>query len=227
MRRIPLDPLMGVIGHRFADPALLTQAVTHPSASSPSRPDNQRFEFLGDRVLGLIVSEALLTSFPDAPEGDLAPRFNALVRRETLAEVAAEIDLGTYLMLGRSENISGGRRKAAILADAMEAVIAALYLDGGLDAAKAFVLSHWSPRLTEVHATPQDAKTRAQEWAQARGLSPPDYRTLDRTGPDHAPVFTVEARLTNGASAMGKAGTKKLAEQHAAAALLDTVSGDD
>ncbi len=218
---------MGVVGHRFADPKLLTQAITHPSASSPSRPDNQRFEFLGDRVLGLIVSEALLTAFPDAPEGDLAPRFNSLVRRETLAEVAAEIDLGSYLNLGRSENISGGRRKAAILADAMEAVIAALYLDGGLEAAKGFVLSHWSARLTKVQATPQDAKTRAQEWAQARGLSPPEYRTLDRSGPDHAPVFKVEARLGNGASAVGEAGTKKTAEQQAAAELLNKVADDD
>ncbi len=217
---------MEVIGHRFADPGLLTQAITHPSASSPSRPDNQRFEFLGDRVLGLIVSEALLTAFPDAPEGDLAPRFNALVRRETLAEVATEIDLGTYLMLGRSENISGGRRKTAILADAMEAVIAALYLDGGLDVAKTFVLTHWLARLTKTHATPQDAKTRAQEWAQARGLSPPEYRTLDRSGPDHAPVFTVEARLEGGPQATGKAGTKKLAEQQAAAELLNRVLQD-
>ena len=217
--KVSVDDMAAILGHRFADGGLLEQALTHPSASSPARPDNQRLEFLGDRVLGLVISQALLGAYPDAAEGELAPRFNALVRRETLAEIAGEIGLGGHLRLGRSENISGGRRKAAILADAMEAVIAALYLDGGLPVAEAFVLGLWRGRM-RMESTPTDAKTRAQEWAQARGLAPPEYALLDRTGPDHAPVFTVEARLASGEVGQGQARSKKLAEQQAAATLM-------
>ena len=146
------------------------------------------------------------------------------MRRETLAEVAGEIGLGQHLRLGRSESISGGRKKAAILADAIEAVIAALYLDGGMAAAKAFIAAHWQGRLAELTATPTDAKTRAQEWAQARGLAPPTYSLMAQSGPDHAPVFTVEAGLETGEAATGQAGSKKLAEQEAAAALMERLA---
>lgn len=212
--------LAAILGHDFADPKLLEKALTHPSAATSMRPDNQRLEFLGDRVLGLIVAGMLMERFPDLPEGELAPRFNALVRRESLADIALDIDLGRFLRLGRSEMTSGGRRKAAILADAMEAVIAALYLDGGLSAAEAFVRGRWDARMTEVRSSPLDAKTRLQEHLQGRGQRPPDYVQIDRTGPDHAPVFTVEARLENGPSARGTARSKKLAEQEAATALL-------
>ena len=215
-----LERLHGVLGHRFGAPGLLEQAVTHPSASSPARPDNQRLEFLGDRVLGLIIAEALLRAYPDEAEGALAPRLNALVRRETLAEVAQEIRLGDALHLGRSEATGGGRRKKAILADAMEAVIAALYIDGGMEAARGFVLSRWQARLEAPDTAPMDAKTRLQEWAQARGQTPPDYVVTGREGPDHAPRFTIQARLSDGSSAEGTAASKKQAEQAAAAALL-------
>ena len=221
MKRADLSGFMDVLGHRFADPALLEQALTHPSAGSAARPDNQRLEFLGDRVLGLVVSQSLMVAYPSAPEGELAPRFNALVRRETLAEVAAEIGLGDHLRLGRSENISGGRRKAAILADAVEAVIAALYLDGGLAVATRFIDRHWAARISAASVAPQDAKTRLQEWAQGRGLTPPDYVLLERSGPDHAPVFRVEARLATGETGAGQARSKKQAEQEAAAALWE------
>lgn len=210
----------GLLGHDFGDVELLEQALTHPSAASPARPDNQRLEFLGDRVLGLCIAKTLLEEFPDAAEGALAPRFNALVRREMLAEIAAEIELGKHVRLGRSEAISGGRRKAAILADAMEAVIAALYLDGGMEAAQAFIARHWRERLLGLQAAPTDAKTRAQEWAQARGLAPPAYQLVAQSGPDHAPLFTVEAELETGERARGQAGAKKMAEQEAASALL-------
>lgn len=220
MRRPRTADLGGILGHAFRDPALLEQALTHPSGASPARPDNQRLEFLGDRVLGLCIAEALLEAYPDAAEGALAPRFNALVRRETLAEVAIEIGLGEHLRLGRSESLSGGRRKAAILADAAEAVIAALYLDGGMEAARGFIAAHWRGRLHELTSAPTDAKTQAQEWAQARGLAPPAYRLLERSGPDHAPVFTVEAALETGERASGRAGSKKMAEQEAATALM-------
>jgi ribonuclease-3 len=169
----------------------------------------------------------LMQVFPDAPEGELAPRFNALVRRETLAEVAGEIGLGEHLRLGRSENVSGGRRKAAILADAMEATIAALYLDGGLDTAQKFISAHWSKRVNEVRAAPVDAKTALQEWAQARGMAPPCYEMLSRSGPDHAPEFLISASIQTGETAEGRARSKKLAEQAAAQLLLTKVTTND
>ncbi|MEO1599451.1 MAG: ribonuclease III [Pseudomonadota bacterium] len=229
LRRGPADlsRLGERLGHRFAGLALLEQALTHGSAASPARPDNQRLEFLGDRVLGLVIAEALVKAHPDETEGGLAPRFNALVRRETLAEIATEIGLGDHLRLGRSEATSGGRRKAAILADAMEAVIAAVYLDAGMEAAREVILRHWDNRMASQDTAPRDAKTRLQEWAQARGLRTPQYRLLTRDGPDHAPRFTVEAVLESGAVARGEAPSKKQAEQQAAATMLATVSEDE
>jgi len=215
-----LDALAVVLGHRFDDAELLEQAVTHPSATSPARPDNQRLEFLGDRVLGLIVAEALLAAYPGEAEGALAPRFNALVRRETLAEIAVEIGLGGFLRLGRSESTGGGRKKKAILADAMEAVIAALFIDGGMAAAQSFILSRWQGRIAAQDEAPMDAKTRIQEWAQGRGMALPAYRETGREGPDHAPRFTVEVLLESGETAAGQASSKKQAEQIAAGALL-------
>lgn len=211
------------LGHRFGDPALLVRAVTHSSMSSPTRSDNQRLEFLGDRVLGLVMAEALLGADKAATEGQLAPRFNALVRKETCAEVAREVDLGAGLKLGRSEMLSGGRRKQALLGDAMEAVIAAVYVDAGFEAAKSLILRLWGDRVTRVEADARDAKTSLQEWAQARGLQPPKYEMVARTGPDHAPVFTIAARLENGEAAEATAGSKRLAEQAAAKALLSQV----
>lgn len=215
------------LGHEFRRPELLVRALTHPSLSSPGRPDNQRLEFLGDRVLGLVMAEALLAADRKATEGQLAPRFNALVRKETCAEVARTIDLGAALKLGRSETMTGGRRKEALLADAMEAVIAAVYLDAGFEAARALVLRLWGDRLGRVEADARDAKTSLQEWAQARGLPPPAYVQVARTGPDHAPEFTIEARLSTGQSARAVAGSKRQAEQAAARELLEKVESGD
>lgn len=218
----------GRIGHDFRRPELLRHAVTHASISSASRPDNQRLEFLGDRVLGLVMSEALLQADKTATEGQLAPRFNALVRKETCADVARDIGLGEVLKLGRSEMMSGGRRKEALLGDAMEAVIAAVYLDGGFDAARAMVLRVWGARIDQVQSDARDAKTSLQEWAQARGLPPPAYTEIGRDGPDHQPVFTVEVRLENGAIELARSGTKRAAEQAGAKALLARMeAGDD
>lgn len=213
------------LGHDFARPALLVRAVTHPSVATPNRDDNQRLEFLGDRVLGLVMAEALLEADPAAAEGQLAPRFNALVRREICAEVAREIDLGAVLRLGRSEAKSGGRRKEALLADAMEAVIAAVYVDGGFEAARAMVLRLWGARVAGVAVDARDAKTALQEWAQARGAPPPAYVEIAREGPDHQPVFTIEARLASGETSAARAGSKRQAEQAAAEALLKQVGG--
>ena len=213
------------LGHEFTDPALLVRAVTHSSMSSPTRDDNQRLEFLGDRVLGLVMAEALLEHDRGASEGQLAPRFNALVRKETCAEVAREIDIGAVLKLGRSEMLSGGRRKLALLGDAMEAVIAAVYRDAGFDAAKALVLRLWGHRITSVKEDARDAKSALQEWAQARGLHPPEYLEKARSGPDHAPQFTIEARLSSGEAKVAMAGSKRQAEQAAAKALMARLEG--
>ncbi len=210
----------GQIGHQFRQPELLLRAVTHASISSATRPDNQRLEFLGDRVLGLVMAEALLSADDKAAEGLLAPRFNALVRKETCAEVARDIGLGEVLKLGRSEMMSGGRRKEALLGDAMEALIAAIYLDAGFDAAKALVLRLWASRIGAVEQDARDAKTSLQEWAQARGMALPTYTETGRDGPDHQPMFTVTVQLENGVAESARAGSKRVAEQAAARALL-------
>lgn len=213
-----LRELSGRLGHEFRDPSLLVQALTHGSRGGEG--DNQRLEFLGDRVLGLVVAEALLEADPQADEGRIAPRFNALVRRETCAEVARGIDLGAGLKLGRSEMIGGGRKKEALLADAMEAVIAAVYLDGGLDAARAVILNLWRDRIAQAPEDARDAKSALQECAQARGLTPPDYLLIGREGPDHQPRFVIEARLSTGEAQRAEGATKRAAEHAAAAALL-------
>lgn len=208
------------LGHRFARPELLAQAVTHASRSSANRDDNQRLEFLGDRVLGLVMAEALLNLDKAAAEGQLAPRFNALVRKETCADVARDINLGAVLRLGRSEMLSGGRRKQALLGDAIEAVIAAVFLDAGFETARSLILRLWGDRLESVEEDARDPKTALQEWAQARGLKPPVYREVNRTGPDHAPAFTIAAVLENGVQDSATAGSKRQAEQAAAQSLL-------
>ena len=215
------------IGHRFADPALLVRATTHASFGEGGRSSNERLEFLGDRILGLVMAEALMDKDGDAREGQLAPRLNALVRKETCAEVAIECGLGDVLRLGKSERMTGGRRKQALLGDAMEAVIAAVYVDAGeagLDRARALILRLWGGRVAAVEADARDAKTTLQEWAQARGMTPPTYTTLGRDGPDHEPSFRIQATLSDGRAAVGRARTKRAAEQAAAAALLAEVS---
>ncbi len=208
------------IGHDFAEPANLRRAVTHASMSATGRADNQRLEFLGDRVLGLVMAEALLAADTAASEGQLAPRFNALVRKEMCAEVARSVDLGSVLKLGRSEMLSGGRRKEALLGDALEAVIAAVYIDAGFEAARALVLRLWGERVRAVEADARDAKTALQEWAQARRQAPPRYVQTHRSGPDHAPLFTIRVTIDSGEAETAEAGSKRQAEQIAAEALL-------
>ena len=216
------------LGHEFKRPELLIRALTHGSVGSPTRPDNQRLEFLGDRVLGLTMAEALVFADRQASEGQLAPRYNALVRGETCADVAREIGLGAVLKLGRSEMLSGGRRKEALLADAMEAVLAAVYLDGGFETAKAVVLRLWGSRLASVDADSRDAKTALQEWAQAHGMKPPHYLQSGRSGPDHAPEFEITVQLDDGRTAVAQgAGTKRSIEQAAAQALLDQIESKE
>ena len=211
------------LGYEFSNLSLLVEALTHSSIASDFRKDNQRLEFLGDRVLGLVMAEALLEIDQTAPEGTLAPRFNALVRKETCAEVARQIELGGVLKIGRSEMLSGGRRKDALLGDGMEAVIAAIYKDGGFEIAKTIIIKLWGDRIKNVKVDARDAKTMLQEWAQARGQNPPNYEVMSRSGPDHAPDFLVKVILDSGETSEALAGSKRQAEQMAAKALLQKI----
>jgi len=215
-------PLEATIGYRFADAALLDRALTHISAlKGQGRTGSyQRLEFLGDHVLGLAISEMLFAAFPKADEGELSRRLADLVRRETCADVARAIDLGTALRLGASEVRAGGRTKAAILADVCESLIGAVFLDGGYKAAKALVERYWSDRMRKPARPLRDPKTVLQEWAQARGLPTPSYREVERTGPHHDPVFRVAVALPERDPAEGRGRSKRAAEQAAAAAML-------
>ena len=219
--------LMRALGHQFTDMALLERALTHSSIANRARPDNQRLEFLGDRVLGLVIAEALLKEDKSAAEGQIAPRFNALVRKEACAAIASHIGIGDALILGRSEAQTGGRRKTALLGDAMEAVIAAVYRDAGMDKAREVILRLWADRIAEAEEDARDAKTRLQELAQARGEALPVYKIVNRRGPDHKPVFTVEVTLESGGAASAEASSKRDAEQQAARRLLQEISPDE
>jgi ribonuclease-3 len=215
--------------HRFRRPELLQEALTHSSAASVQRSgiSNERLEFLGDRVLGVIVAELLFQRFPGETEGELAPRFVALTRKETLARVAETIGLGGHLALSRGEEETGGRQNPGLLADACEAVIAALYLDGGMRAARAFINRHWAALADEEPTPPKDAKTALQEWGQARGLALPEYREVGREGPPHAPTFRVALALAGFPPTEGVGSSKRAAEQAAAEAMLERVAGGD
>lgn len=229
-RKADHDALSRALGHRFADPALLREALTHPSTDLQDRGSArfgyERLEFLGDRVLGLIIAEWLLDRFPTEPEGSLARRHTALVRRETLAQIARDIGLGAHLILSPGEDESGGRENDAILADACEAVIAALYLDGGLEAPRSFIRSAFAAAIDRHERPPQDAKTALQEWAQARGLPLPDYRTVSRSGPDHKPLFEIEVSITGHPPASASGSSKRVAERQAARLLLDALRSE-
>ena len=221
------DPLEKILERRFTRPDLLRQALTHSSAAR-SRSDrwvsNERMEFLGDRVLGLVAARLIYERFPDEDEGAMARRHAALVRREALARVAERIGLGDHLVMSRGEAEAGGRRNPSLLADACEAVIAALYLDGGLDAAHAFIHRHWEPLMEEESSPPQDAKTALQEWAQAHGLALPAYVETGRKGPPHAPVFTIQVSLEGLGTVTASGPSKRAAQQVAAEAMLDKVT---
>ncbi|WP_119168313.1 ribonuclease III [Algihabitans albus] len=228
-QRADLAALARRLGYDFANPALLAQALTHASRAGGAERSYERMEFLGDRVLGCLVAELLYRTFPTENEGALGKRFAALVRRETLAEVAGPegLDLGPHLALSRGEQESGGRDNPATLADACEAVIAALYLDGGLETARRLIEPIWTPLLKADPTPPQDAKTRLQEWAQARGLALPCYEEIARSGPDHAPHFTLRVSLSDGRKAEAEGRSKRNAEQAAAEAMLAELAERD
>jgi ribonuclease-3 len=215
-----LTALEAQLGHTFSDSSLLTLALSHASIGAQS---NERLEFLGDRVLGLIVAERLYADYPGIDEGGLAVRLNALVRRDACAKAGEAAGLSSYLIMAASESGSGGRKKGAILAGACEAVIAALYLDGGLEAAKRFVLRYWEEQFQSFKSELRDAKTALQEWAQSGALphrAQPTYGVKERLGPDHAPVFTVEVRIPGHEPQHGEGSSKREAEQNAARSML-------
>ncbi len=210
------------LGYRFKNPELLERALTHASVrgGKVARFDNERLEFIGDRVLGLAIAEALNGQYPDASEGELARRYNRLVRGEACAKVARNIGLGDHLILSESEADSGGRNKTTILADAAEALLGAVFIDGGFEKARAVVHKLWQDQSEPVPEVAVDAKSALQEWAQGQGLALPRYTVVARNGPDHAPRFTAEVLISGKAPAQGEGASKRIAEQAAASALL-------
>lgn len=219
----PLDAVEVVLGHRFQDRTLLATALTHASAlaSSARAIDSyQRLEFLGDRVLGLAIADLTYQAYPDAEEGELAQRYNQLVKGATCAEVAKDWGLDRALNLSSGEAQAGGRRKTAILADVCEAVLGALYLDAGYETVRAVVVRDWEPRMRHAATPIRDAKTTLQEWIQGRGGPTPSYRLAGRTGPDHQPRFRVEVAVAGLEDGVGEGGSKREAEQNAAQAVL-------
>jgi ribonuclease-3 len=225
------------IGYFFARPELLKEALTHPSALAsepvrgrrgrrPSHRGYERLEFLGDRVLGLVIADLLWRRFASEPEGHLTRRLTHLVRGEALARVAETIGLGDHLLLSRAEQAAGAAANPGILADVCEALIAAIYLDGGFEAASGFVRRFWQPLIDEMEGPPRDPKTALQEWAQARGLALPSYQLVGTTGPDHALRFTVAAKVAGRDSVTATASSKRIAEARAAELLLEGLEAD-
>ncbi|RME63142.1 MAG: ribonuclease III [Alphaproteobacteria bacterium] len=207
-----------VLGHRFGDPALLAQALTHPSFESAR--SYQRLEFLGDRVLGLVIAHWLFAHFKGEPEGRLATRFTGLVRRETLADIARRLGIGAWIKLASGARDEGAHDKDSVLADVCEALIGAMYLDGGLAAAQAFIHAQWAGLIADGPGARKDAKTRLQEWVQGRGLPAPTYREVARSGPAHLPHFVMEVLVEGETPHTGEGRTKREAEQRAAKAML-------
>lgn len=219
--RPPLGVLEERIGHSFADQNLLTRALTHTSKSTGRGGSYQRLEFLGDRVLGLAVADRLYAAFPDADEGDLSRRLAGLVRRETCAAVAASWEVGPHLILGQGEVMGGGRRNQTILADVCEAILGAIYLDAGFEAARVIVEAHFHPAEPMAAHRGRDAKSALQEWAMGRSLPIPVYAVVERTGPDHAPRFRIAVQVEGLEPGHGEGTSKRVAEQEAARALME------
>lgn len=223
MQAATAEYISGLLQHDFSNPELVKEALTHSSRGE--RRSYERLEFLGDRVLALVVCEMLLESFPREPEGMLARRLAALVKQETLSAVAAKWGLAQYIILSGGEEESGGRSNPAILSDVCEALLGALYLDGGLSAARKVIERDWRDLVRADISPPQDSKTRLQEWAQGRGYPLPAYREIERSGPAHDPVFTIEVDVGGLGRGQGQGRSKRVAEQSAAKELLDQLEG--
>jgi len=220
-KKSDLSALEERLGYRFKDRALLDQALTHKSfVTGRKHASNQRLEFLGDRVLGLAIAEMLYASFPGNLEGELSQRHTALVRNETCVEVAQLLELGPHLRLAPGERNAGGERNPSILGDACEAVMGAMFLDGGYEAARQMIERYWRPLMTATAQAPRDAKALLQEWALGRGLPVPSYREVGRSGPDHKPEFRVSIELPGIEPAEGIGPSKREAERAAASSML-------
>lgn len=214
--------LEAALAYQFKSRSLLEQALTHASVrgGKTAPADNERLEFIGDRVLGLVIAEALIATYPDAREGELARRFNRLVRGRTCAAIARDIGVGPALTLSESEAGAGGRDKETILADAMEALLGAVFVEAGFDTARRVLLALWAPYIEESPRAGRDAKSELQEWAQGQGLPLPEYAEMSRSGPDHAPYFVSRVSIDGRYAAHGEGKSKRAAEQAAATALL-------
>ncbi|MEM9618997.1 MAG: ribonuclease III [Pseudomonadota bacterium] len=222
MTKSDFSALEARIGYTFKDHALLKRALTHSSLSGGNGAvhDLERLEFLGDRVLGLLTAEELWRRYPGYKEGELAPRLNALVRKETCAKAALFFDIDKYMLLSEWEEQSGGRKKKAILGDVMEALLGALYIDGGLEAARVTYDRFWTPNIEDLAKFHQDPKTALQEWTQNKKLGTPHYAVLESDGPAHAPAFKIEVKVKGYATATGDGRSKRAAQMEAAKAFL-------
>lgn len=230
----PIDyvALAEKLGHVFENPVLLQDALTHPSLSGtkPSRKAGsashyERLEFLGDRVLGLAIAHWLFVLFPEANEGELAKRHAYLVNRDILRKIALSLQLEDHLRLAKGESANAARKNLAALSDAMEAVIAALYLDGGFEAAKLFIKKYWEPWIVSDMPPPADPKTALQEYVQGQKLPLPVYTILERTGPSHAPKFKIQVAVSGHDPVQAEGGSKREAEKKAASLLLERIHG--
>ncbi|MBY0273648.1 MAG: ribonuclease III [Alphaproteobacteria bacterium] len=215
------------LNYQFKNPSLLKKALTHPSALPPGQGMNfERLEFLGDRVLGLVIATWLFEKFPKESEGDLAARFANLVRKEALLKVASTIKLESVMVMKHEASSSQKKRLETLLADGCEALIGALYLDGGLEVIQVFIHHFWGPFLEENLPPPQDPKSALQEWVQSQGKKHPYYELISSTGPAHAPNFIVEVSVEGLIPARGKGSSKRLAEKDAAQEMLKAITHD-
>jgi ribonuclease-3 len=223
-----LKAAQDAVGYRFKDAKLLVRALTHPSAvggGDPVRESNQRLEFLGDRVLNLVIAERLMERRKMESEGELAPRLNRLVRKGACADAMRHLELQEFILLSDGEEAAGGRSRESTLGDACEAVIGAIFKDGGLSPARKFIEKAWAPQFASAPAETKDPKTLLQEWAQGQGLPLPDYDVLSRSGPDHEPIYEIEAKVEGRGSAVATGPSKREAERSAAALLLQSLAG--
>lgn len=219
-----LTSLEEKIGYRFKERSWLERALTHASTSDDN--NYERLEFLGDRVLGLVMAEALCEHFPDEAEGGLARRHSALVQGRTIAEIGQSNGLGEYIIMSVAERASGGGEKENIIADVLEAMLGAIFIDGGFLAAKKVILSLWGDNIDTLADAPMDPKTELQEWVQARGLPLPVYDIIEKSGPDHAPEFVIEVRVEGQKPVTANGNSRRAAEKTAAGVMLRRVKGD-
>ena len=212
-----------LLDYQFKNNRLLEEALTHASARKSSKVNNERLEFLGDRVLGLVIAEELLRKNPNSTEGEIATYYNSLVKKETCSFIAKEIGLENLLTLGKSVKRTNDRQKDKILGNAIEALIGAIFLDAGFEISKQLVLKVWGKQIDIVRDIEAHAKTALQEFLQSKGQEPPTYKQISRTGPDHDPDFCVEVVLGSGLNAIGSGSTKRMAETKAAEQILEKI----